>query len=197
MQKFNACSRQIKVVLVNQFGWNRAMIGQKMLADMDFLDIRKGTDIEFGQSIYEPFGIAQLEPLSFGALCNITNICGCAGFVDKVTGGKPVPNVLVADYTRLPNGNDSLDNVLSIGARERDAAEEIEAERVAGEVLKRLPMDRKSHEKLIKDGYELAQLMSWDIVSKDYLLPALDDDQVRVAPTAIRDHADAWLAITG
>ena len=173
MQKFNACARQIKVILVNQFGWSRAMIGQKMAADMDFLDIRKGTDIEFGQSIYEPFGIAQLEPLSFGALCVITNICGCAGFVNKVTGGKSVPNVLAADYTRLPNGNDSLDNVLSIGARERDAAEEIEAERVAGEVLKRLPMDRKSHEKLIKDGYALAQQMSWDVVSKDYLLPAL------------------------
>ena len=174
MQKFNACARQIKVILVNQFGWNRAMIGQKMLPDMDFLDIRKGTDIEFGQSIYEPFGIAQLEPLSFGALCNITNICGCAGFVNKVTAGKPTPNVLVADYTKLPAGNDGLEHVLSIGARERDAAEEKEAERVAVEVLKRLPSDKKSHEKLIANGYELAKLMSWDVVSKDYLLPALE-----------------------
>jgi hypothetical protein len=174
MQKFNTCSRQIKVILVNQFGWSRPMIGQKMQGDMDFLDIRKGTDIEFGQSIYEPFGIAQLEPLSFGGICNITNICGCAGFVNKVTGGKSVPNVLVADYTRIPKGNDSLDNVLSIGARERDAIEEAEADRVAGEILKRLPMDRKSHEKLIQDGYGLAQQMSWDVVSKDYLMPALD-----------------------
>jgi hypothetical protein len=174
MQKFNACSRQIKVVLVNQFGWSRPMIGQKMSADMDFLDIRKGTDIEFGQSIYEPFGIAQLEPLSFGAICNITNICGCAGFVNKVTGGKSVPNVLVADYTQMGKGGDQLDHVLSIGARERDAIEETEADRVAGEILKRLPMDRKSHEKLIADGYGLAQQMSWDVVSKDYLLPALE-----------------------
>jgi hypothetical protein len=174
MQKFNACSRQIKVILVNQFGWNRATIGQKMLPDMDFLDIRKGTDIEFGQSIYEPFGIAQLEPLSFGALCNITNICGCAGFVNKVTDGKSVPNVLVADYTQLPNASNGLDNVLSIGARERDAAEELEADRVAAEILKRLPSDRKSHEKLIQDGYTLAQQMSWDVVSRDYLMPALE-----------------------
>ena len=82
MQKFNACSRQIKVILVNQFGWSQPSCGQMMPADMDFIDIRKGTDIEFGQSIYEPFGIAQLEPLSFGALCVVTNICGCAGFVD-------------------------------------------------------------------------------------------------------------------
>jgi hypothetical protein len=175
MQKFNACARQVKVVLLNQFGWNRASCGTAMPADMDFLDIRKGTDIEFGQSIYEPFGIAQLEPLSFGALCVITNICGCAGFVEKVTGGKPVPNVLVADYTRMPAGNGALDNALSIGSRERDRVEEDEAERVAGEIVKRLPTDRKSHEALIRGGYELACRMSWEVVSRDYLLPALAD----------------------
>jgi len=175
MQKFNACARQIKAILVNQFGWSQAACGTKMLPDMDFLDVRKGTDIEFGQSIYEPFGIAQLEPLSFGALCVITNICGCAGFVEKVTGGKEVPNVLAADYTRLPQGNGTLDNVLSIASRERDAIEQKEAERIASEILKRLPADRRTHEALIHSGYELASRMSWDVVVRDYLLPALND----------------------
>ena len=40
-----------------------------MPADMEFMDIRKGSDAEFGQSIYEPFGIAQVEPISFGGIC--------------------------------------------------------------------------------------------------------------------------------
>ena len=175
MQKFNACARQIKVILVNQFGWSRPSCGAKMPADMDFLDIRKGTDIEFGQSIYEPFGIAQLEPLSFGGLCVITNVCGCAGFVEKVTGGREVPNVLVADYTGLPDDVVTLDQVLSIGPRQRGAAEEEEAERVAGEILKRLPADEKARESLIAGGYELASRMSWDVVVRDYLLPVLGD----------------------
>jgi len=174
MQKFNACARQIKVVLVNQFGWARASCGTKMPEDMDFLDIRKGTDIEFGQSIYEPFGIAQLEPLSFGGLCVITNICGCAGFVAKVAGGKPVPNVLVADYTRIAKDG-GLHNVLSIGPKERDAVEEKEANRVADEILKRLPADRKAREALVRGGYDLARRMSWDVVSRDYLMPVLDE----------------------
>jgi hypothetical protein len=173
MQKFNACARQIRVILVNQFGWSRASCGQAMPPDMDFLDIRKGTDIEFGQSIYEPFGIAQLEPLSFGALCVVTNICGCAGFVDKVTGGRAVPNVIVADYTQLPKSHQNLDNVLSIGSRERDAVEEAEADRVAAEILNRLPTDRASHEALIRGGAELAKKMSWEVVCRDYLMPAL------------------------
>ena len=74
-----------------------------MPADMEFMDIRKGSDAEFGQSIYEPFGIAQVEPISFGGICVFTNVCGCAGFVDKAAGGKPTPNVIVADYTDLPD----------------------------------------------------------------------------------------------
>ncbi len=174
MQKFNACARQIKVLLVNQFGWNRAACGVKMPEDMEFLDIRKGTDIEFGQSIYEPFGIAQLEPLSFGGLCVITNICGCAGFVSKVTGGEDVRNVLVADYTKLPEGT-TLDDALSIGSRERDALEEEEADRVADEILKRLPADHKARDEMVRQGYELARQMSWEVVCGDYLLPVLED----------------------
>ncbi len=173
MQKFNACARQIKVILVNQFGWTQDACGQKMPADMDFLDIRKGSDIEFGQSIYEPFGIAQLEPLSFGGLCVITNVCGCAGFVEKVTGGRAVPNVLVADYTRLPGEEVTLDSALSIGARERNTAEEEEAERVSAEVLDRLPRSRTDRERLIADGYALARQMSWEVVVGEYLLPVL------------------------
>ena len=175
MQKFNACARQIKVILVNQFGWSRPSCGMKMPADMDFLDIRKGTDIEFGQSIYEPFGIAQLEPLSFGSLCVITNVCGCAGFVDRVTGGQGAPNVLVADYTGLPDNNAALDSVLSVGPRERNAAEEKEAKRIADIILKRLPGDQKHHETLIRNGYELARQMSWEVVVRDYLLPVIND----------------------
>jgi glycogen synthase len=175
MQKFNACARQVKVILVNQFGWSTATCGSKMAPDMDFLDIRKGTDIEFGQSIYEPFGIAQLEPLSFGGLCVITNVCGCAGFVSKVTGGKDVPNVLVADYTRLPPEANHIQNMLSIGARERDAIEEVEAERVAGEILKRLPADARTREAFIKQGVDLAKHMSWEVVARDYLMPVLNE----------------------
>jgi hypothetical protein len=175
MQKFNICARHVRVILVNQFGWSRSTCGQMMQPDMEFIDIRKGTDIEFGQSIYEPFGIAQLEPLSFGGLCVITNICGCAGFVDKVTGGQGVPNVLVADYTNMGEGASTLDKVLSIGPRERGAIEEREAERVATEILKRLPTDRKSREAFTRSGGEIAKKMSWDVVSRDYLLPVLNE----------------------
>ena len=83
VQEFNACSRNIKVIFVNQFGWEQKLCGTRMPADMEFMDIRKGSDVEFGQSIYEPFGIAQVEPISFGGICVFSNVCGCAGFRRK------------------------------------------------------------------------------------------------------------------
>ena len=69
----------------------------------------------------------------------------------------------------------TLDKVLSIGPRERNAIEEREAERVATEILKRLPTDRKSREAFTRSGGEIAKKMSWDVVSRDYLLPALNE----------------------
>ena len=53
----------------------------------DTIDIHRGTDVEFGQSIYEPFGIAPIEPLTFGGLCVFSNVCGCAGFVNDAIAG--------------------------------------------------------------------------------------------------------------
>ena len=53
-----------KICLVNQFGWERSRCGWRMPEEMRFSDLRNGADLEFGQSIYEPFGIAQFEPLS-------------------------------------------------------------------------------------------------------------------------------------
>ena len=46
----------------------------------------RARDLEFGQSIYEPFGIAQVEPLSAGALCVPSSVCGCVGFVSRANG---------------------------------------------------------------------------------------------------------------
>jgi len=101
VQEFNARSRNIKIVFINQFGFEPKRCGQKMPVEMEFMDIRKGSDVEFGQSIYEPFGIAQLEPLTFGGICVFSSVCGCSGFLRDVTGAEDVKNVIVADYTNL------------------------------------------------------------------------------------------------
>jgi hypothetical protein len=175
VQRFNARCRNIKIVFVNQFGFNRKSCGKLMPEDMEFMDIRKGTDVEFGQSIYEPFGISQLEPLTFGGICVISSVCGCAGFLRDVAGGKSIENVIVADYTNLVDFNyDDIEDLLQINRSVRDHVEENESKRVAEEILSRLPQDQAQTEHLIQIGYEFAKNMSWDVVAKDYFENGLE-----------------------
>jgi len=174
VQQFNAKSRNIKVVFINQFGFSRESCGLRMPPQMDFVDIRRGTDVEFGLSIYEPFGIAQLEPLTFGGLCVITNICGCAGFLRDIAGSEGAKNVIVADFTRIdPTRFADVEDMLQIDRAIRDRIEQAEAERVAMQICSRLPKSESDIENMIQTGYSLAKNMSWDTVVNNYLLPSL------------------------
>ncbi len=170
---FNLQSKAIKVVFVNQFGWTQDACGKRMPVEMDFMDIRKGSDAEFGQSIYEPFGIAQVEPLSFGAICVVSNVCGCCGFIQRATGGREVPNVVIADYTRLQIPPQSLEDVIHIGFAERQAIELENSRDIAAKLLGRLPRKPRDVADMLREGYAIASQMSWEVVVKDYFLPNL------------------------
>lgn len=171
---FNQVARATRIVFVNQFGWSRGRCGERMPADMEFMDIRKGSDLEFGQSVYEPFGIAQVEPLSFGALCVVSDVCGCVGFVRRVA-PPDQRNVVVADYATLPPGvaEGNYRAALGIGQSQRNAVEATNARRVSAEILDCLPRTPGAKARMIETGYRISQNMSWEVVVSDYLLPGL------------------------
>jgi hypothetical protein len=174
VQQFNARSRNVKIVFINQFGFDPEKCGKMMPHDMEFMDIRKGTDVEFGQSIYEPFGIAQLEPLTFGGICVFSSVCGCLGFLRDIIGPESVKNVIVADYTNLEvSSYVDIEDLLQIDRLIRDRIEASQSEKVAMQICSRLPKDESEIENMVKTGYELAKNMSWDVVVNDYLLSAL------------------------
>ena len=172
LEAFNRQSQACKITLINQFGWSQDRCGRRMPKDMEFMDIRKGSDLEFGQSIYEPFGIAQVEPLSFGALCVVSTACGCVGFIERAAEGRRPSNIIVGDYIGAAPVGDYL-QALAIGQPERDRIEAEEASRVARQIADTLPRDEKAMQQLLKDGYELGQRMSWEVVARDYLVPGL------------------------
>jgi glycosyltransferase involved in cell wall biosynthesis len=173
IQEFNASSRNIKVVFINQFGFSRKHCGHRMPEDMEFIDIRRGSDVEFGLSIYEPFGIAPLEPLTFGGICVVSNVSGCAGFVRDVTNGEGSKNVIIADYIDLKNnGFADIEDPRQIGMPVRNQIEDYVSDKIAMQVCARLAKNDSQLESMIKVGYELAKNMSWDIAVKDYLLPS-------------------------
>lgn len=173
VQAFNARSRQCKIVFVNQFGFDRRSCGLRMPEDMQFVDIRRGSDVEFGQSIYEPFGIAQVEALSFGAICVMSSVCGCKCFTAKVAGDGGSPNLIVADYTAYDAEPNTIDGYRNIKREQREAFADKVAAEVARELVERLPNTPEEKAAYIRRGYALAHQMSWDVIARDYFLPAL------------------------
>lgn len=179
VQEFNAKSKNVKVIFINQFGFSRKLCGNKMPEDMEFFDIRKGSDVEFGQSIYEPFGIAQLEPLTFGGLCVFSGVCGCSGFASDAMASSGqstndgMKNVVVADYTAVDGQFPAVSDLLQIDRDVRDQIEERVSGEVADEILMLLPKNEGEIEEMIENGCRIAQNMSWDVVVSKYLLPSL------------------------
>jgi hypothetical protein len=140
---------------------------------MDIADLRRAVDIEFGMATYEPFGISPLEPLGCGAICVISNVCGCEGFVRHVAGRGGVPNVITADFTTLDQ-TPPIEELLTMTAEQRDEIEAREAERVAEVLMQHLPFDDAARKKLISAGQALVAKMGWDQVIEEGLLPMLD-----------------------
>jgi len=174
VQEFNAQNRNIKIIFINQFGFEPENCGRRMPEDMEFIDIRKGSDVEFGQSIYEPFGISQLEPLTYGGICVVSSICGCAGFVRDVTAGESTKNVIVADYTNLETkGSADIEELLQIDRSVRNQIEASVSEKVAMQIIRCLPKSKSEIENMIQTGFRLAQNMSWDVTVKNYMLSSL------------------------
>ncbi len=183
VQEFNARSRNCKIIYINQFGFDQRACGQRMPPDMDFMDIRQGSDVEFGQSVYEPFGIAQVEPISFGGICVFTSLCGCTGFARKAAGKNSTPNVIEVDYTAWEGLSlASLEDCLSIDAAYRHRIEISVAAQVAKKIVAGLPSSPAANERMVAEGYRLASQMSWEVVARDYVLPGMER-ALRCPPT--------------
>jgi hypothetical protein len=176
VQRLNSRSRNVKAVFLNQFGFTRETCGLAMPAEIDWMDLRKATDVEFGQSIYEPFGIAQIEPISFGGICVYTSLCGCAGLVKravKAAGLEHFPNAIEADYTRLPASMAALDP-LRIGAAELKSLERDESRRLAAELMRTIPTTATHRSESLARGQRAAAHMSWDAVAAAAIVPGIE-----------------------
>ena len=169
---FNRDHEAVRAVLVNQWGWDCSACGRRMPEEMTFVDIRRGTDVEFGLSVYEPFGISQLESLSFGAACVVSNVCGCLGFARRAGAADRSDRIVEADFVSVGAGQ-SIESLLGMQASLRERAESAETQRLAGVLIDSLPRDEATMQRHMAEGCELARKMSWQHVVSEYFLPAL------------------------
>lgn len=172
IEPFNAEHAHVQIVLVNQFGWSRERIGQRLPEGMTIADLRRATDVELGMAVYEPFGISPLEPLGSGAVCVISSVCGCRALIEEVAGGTDVPNVIVADYIRLDQPA-TIPELLAMTREQRDRVEARVAGWIADELMRRLPTSDRGREKLIESGQALIRRMNWDHILEHHLIPLL------------------------
>ena len=170
VRAFNARTRAVKALFVNQFGWDQQSCGAFLPADAEFADLRRGSDAEFGQSIYEPFGISQVECLSSGTISVVSDVCGCRGFVRQTAGAAGLGGFIEGAYTQLDEA-DRADQ--PIGVRECTQAEALQSQVVASALASQLSVGATGRNRLLAEGYAAARKMSWERVAEDMLLPVL------------------------
>lgn len=170
VRAFNARTHAVKALFVNQFGWDQQSCGAFLPAHAEFADLRRGSDVEFGQSIYEPFGISQVECLSSGAISVVSDVCGCRGFVRQAAGEAGLDGFIEGAYTQLAEADRAGQ---PIGARECTQAEALQSQVVASALARELSTSATDRKKLLAEGYAVAQMMSWERVAEDMLVPVL------------------------
>lgn len=158
-------------LLVNQFGFTRARLGPAAEEGLTIADLRRAADVEFGLSVYEPFGIAHLEALHAGAICLPSSVCGCLGLVKRALAelgmsAGDCPILLPGDFT-IFEGADPI----HLSAHERDALEERVCRALADELWRRLPRSDGDRERYLALGQTLAERMGWDAVCGTDFVP--------------------------
>ena len=96
-----------------------------MPEDAEFIDLRIGSDAEFGFSIYEPFGIAQLETLPFGGIAALSTSCGCSYFITKALKKSDSKLYALFDFV---NGIESIKKITNLSQITTDQRFQLERE---------------------------------------------------------------------
>jgi hypothetical protein len=172
LQVFNSRSKAIKAVFINQFGFDRTQCGSRVPADAELADLRIGSDAELGFSIYEPFGIAQIETIPFGGVALLSSSCGCAGFLQKSFESDPVKPYKIVDFIG-EDGEMSLDQLKKMTISQRDAIERAILLRSAPDIFDTFALTTKRKKEYLANAQKYSPSLSWETTVQNYLLPNL------------------------
>ncbi|MBI4212317.1 MAG: hypothetical protein HY540_06735 [Deltaproteobacteria bacterium] len=163
LELFNARSKVIKGVFLNQFGFNQSDCGMRMPSEMNLFHLRLASDLEFGLSIYEPFGIAQIETLPYGGYPLITDICGCASLLKK---SYTENDAIIVDSTRIPHSMkstfQSVEDFKHMTTRHRDQIEYEHHRSIAPRIIELLPQNDRARRKHFERMQDKASALKWD-----------------------------------
>ena len=93
-------------------------------------------------------------------------------FARACSNGTVPPNIIEADFTRIPPDRQDVDP-MQLTMADRDRVENAEGLRLAQELSRRLPRTQDDYAALLESGYELGKKLDWDQVVKQCFLPAI------------------------
>ena len=173
IELFNAKSKAIKAVFINQFGFNRHSTGNRIPENAHWIDLRTGSDAEFGMSVYEPFGIAQIETIPFGGVAVLSDACGCADLIrDKF---KSDPEAFhIVEFTKGVKDY-STDKIMALDISSRKSIEKklikSESENIFKKI-KEVVSEKKMDSHLVK-SQKLSLEIDWDDIVLKNIIPVL------------------------
>lgn len=162
---FNAKSKAIKGVFLNQFGFQQGPSGLRVPEGADLLTLRAASDLELGMSVYEPFGIAQLETYAYGGPPLVSRACGCSFLLEEAA---PRGTYLVLDFARpdkevVPGLNDRK-VLLNLSMDQRELIEEAVIDSRAGALMEMIdPAGAEARFRLMMDS---APALGWEAIGE-------------------------------
>ncbi len=168
LQLFNSRSKAIKGVFINQFGFERASCGKRVPENAEFADIRIASDAELGFSIYEPFGIAQIETIPYGGIAVLSSSCGVAGFLKEKFKDAPIKPFCILDYIEAGRKM-SYAALKNLTIHQRDVMEKEILSQHAKEIFDILPRTDAKREEYLLNAQKYASRISWENSAQDYV----------------------------
>jgi hypothetical protein len=161
---FNAKSKNIKAVFINQFGFTQEQTGQRIPEDTKFSDLRIASDAEFGMSIYEPFGIAQIETVPYGGIAVLSRACGSSFLLENVWNKSQDKPFHIIDFA----GNSSYSkDYFHLNSDERTLIEKEILKKEAKSIFNKLPKTDNDRKKLFEVCINLSSGLEWESISKN------------------------------
>jgi len=170
---FNARSKNIKAVFLNQFGFNRRRCGERVPEEAGFKDLRIGSDAEFGFSIYEPFGIAQLEVIPFGGIAVLSSSCGSAFLLKEAFNGKKSGNYSIVDFIGKSAKYLGSAEINTLTADRRFEIEKAILKDISDKVFKSLPKSDSDRKSLLHSAQENVDKLGWEAIVERMSLSTL------------------------
>lgn len=164
LEIFNAKSSNIKAVFLNQFGFDRRTCGMRVPEGATFSDLRIGSDVEFGFSIYEPFGIAQLETVPFGGIAALSSSCGSSFLLKKTFNAGFSTNHCILDFIGEAAKMKDKYHLNNLKIEERFVIEKEVLNNRAETFFELLPKCEGDRTKLLNKAQEKSEKLGWESI---------------------------------